>query len=260
VLLAGGGGWGYIVWSGSDAPKARRSTSTQGKIAKRKDISITRKEKQQRAAATTYDPETEYEEGEVIVANPPEGFENTVGSLGFRITERTNLAELDITMYRLKLPGGTTVKQARRALAAQYPGISVDANHYFQAQARPEFPDSLPRPLIGWGKGKKSCGAGIRLGMIDGAVDVNHAALKGQKIVFKSFHKSGRGPGPKDHGTAVAAIMIGKPAWGGGSCPAPRWSPATCSRRRKRARWWAVPSASSSPSTGWSRARSMPSI
>lgn len=151
-----------------------------GKIAKRNDISITRKGNQQRAAATSYDPATAYEEGEVIVANPPEGFGHTVGSLGFRITERTNLAELDITMYRLKLPGGTTVKQAR-ALAAQYPGILVDANHYFQAQARLEFPDSLPRPLIGWGKGKKSCGAGIRLGMIDGAVEVNHAASRDKR-------------------------------------------------------------------------------
>lgn len=189
--------------------------STQGKAAKRKDISITRKEKQRRAAATTYDPANEYEEGEILVANPPEGFENSVGSLGFRITERTHLGELDFKIYRLEVPGGTSVEQARRLLAANYPGISVDANHHFQAQAKPEFPASLPRPLIGWGKGKKACGAGIRLGMIDGAVDVNHPALKGQKVEFKSFHRDGRGAGPKDHGTAVAAIMVGTPEWGG---------------------------------------------
>ncbi|MDP6574248.1 MAG: S8 family serine peptidase [Rhodospirillales bacterium] len=215
VLLAGAGAWGYMVWSAGDAPKSRKVALSQGKAAKKKKVSITRKDSEQRAAATTYDPENEYEEGEILVANPPQGFENSIGSLGFRITERTRLPELDFSVYRLKLPRGTTVKQARRLLAAEYPGISVDANHYFQAQARPEFPKSLPRPLIGWGKAKKACGAGIRLGMIDGAVDVSHPALKGQKIKFKSFHKSGRGPGPKDHGTAVAAIMIGKPEWGG---------------------------------------------
>ena len=215
VLLAGGGAWGYIVWSVGDAAKSRTSASSQGKVSKKKDVSITRKEKQRQAAAATYDPESEYEEGEVVVANPPEGFENSVGSLGFRITERTHLRELDLKIYRLELSGGTTVEQARRMLAAKYPGISVDANHYFQAQALPEFPASLPRPLIGWGEAKITCGAGIRLGMIDGAVDINHPALKGQQIEFKSFHKDGRGPGPEDHGTAVAAIMIGKPEWGG---------------------------------------------
>ena len=105
VLLAGAGAWGYIVWSGGDAPKSRKAALTQGKVAKKKNISINRKETQQRAAATIYDPDTQYEEGEILVANPPEGFENTVGSLGFRITERTHLAELDFSIYRLQLPG-----------------------------------------------------------------------------------------------------------------------------------------------------------
>ena len=51
--------------------------------------------------------------------------------------------------------------------------------------------------------------------MIDNGVEVNHPALKGQKVEFRSFHKKGRRPGPNDHGTAVAAIMVGKPEWGG---------------------------------------------
>ena len=51
--------------------------------------------------------------------------------------------------------------------------------------------------------------------MIDASVDVNHEALKGQDVEFKSFHKKGRRPGPADHGTAVAGILVGKPGWGG---------------------------------------------
>lgn len=51
--------------------------------------------------------------------------------------------------------------------------------------------------------------------MIDAGVDVTHPALKGQNVIFRSFHKEGRKEGPKDHGTAVAAIMVGTPEWGG---------------------------------------------
>jgi len=54
-----------------------------------------------------------------------------------------------------------------------------------------------------------------KLGMIDAGVYVTHPALKGQDIVFKSFHKPGRKAGPKVHGTAVASIMVGRAEWGG---------------------------------------------
>ena len=51
--------------------------------------------------------------------------------------------------------------------------------------------------------------------MIDGAVDVTHPALAGRKLRFRSFHRAGRGPGPKEHGTAVAAMLVGRSEWGG---------------------------------------------
>jgi len=44
---------------------------------------------------------------------------------------------------------------------------------------------------------------------------VTHPALKGQLIEFRSFHRKDRRPGPRVHGTAVAAILVGKPEWGG---------------------------------------------
>jgi subtilisin family serine protease len=48
--------------------------------------------------------------------------------------------------------------------------------------------------------------------MIDSPVDVNHSAFKGQKVKFKSFHNAERKPGSANHGTAVAAMLVGKPA------------------------------------------------
>jgi len=48
--------------------------------------------------------------------------------------------------------------------------------------------------------------------MIDSPVDVNHSALKGQKVKFKSFHNAERKPGSANRGTAVTAMLVGKPA------------------------------------------------
>lgn len=48
--------------------------------------------------------------------------------------------------------------------------------------------------------------------MIDSGVDVGHPVLKDQDIEFRSFHSTGASAGDSEHGTAVAALLIGKPA------------------------------------------------
>jgi len=54
--------------------------------------------------------------------------------------------------------------------------------------------------------------------MIDAPVDVDHPALAGQRVEYRSFHNPDRRPAPAVHGTAVAAMLIGRPSeqgWGG---------------------------------------------
>jgi subtilisin family serine protease len=57
-----------------------------------------------------------------------------------------------------------------------------------------------------------SCGRGVRIGIIDGVVATDHPALSGQRLTYRSFHRKGWRPTAADHGTAIAAMMIGKPA------------------------------------------------
>ena len=40
-----------------------------------------------------------------------------------------------------------------------------------------------------------SCGEGLRIGIIDGVVDIEHPAPMGQRIVYRSFVKERRKPG-----------------------------------------------------------------
>jgi subtilisin family serine protease len=78
--------------------------------------------------------------------------------------------------------------------------------------------ESWVRAAIGWAPADGECGRGIRIGMIDASVDVGHPALAGQRLEYRSFHNPERRPSEAEHGTAVAAMLIGKPSpegWGG---------------------------------------------
>ena len=166
-------------------------------------------------------PDNRYEVGEVVVANPPPDFASDVRAMGFRIIDATRLGNLGIELIRLQVPPDISVPDARQALTREFPGIIADANHLYDPSAAPPASlrsGSLARWTAGWDQTNPTCGRGVRLGMIDGALDTSHVALKGAKIQYKSFHKEGRKPAAHSHGTAVAALMVGKPGnkgWGG---------------------------------------------
>jgi len=163
----------------------------------------------------TFNPDTSFEEGELIVINPPQGFASGIRSLGYSVVETINMRELKIVVQRLRIPADKSVPKALKELRQRYPRLEIDANHQFDPSAGVEFPNKIARALIRWDKAPETCGKGIRIGMIDSGVDITHPAFKGQNIVFKSFHKEGREPGPSDHGTAVAGIIAGRAEWGG---------------------------------------------
>ena len=155
--------------------------------------------------------------GELLVLDPPRGFAGAVRGLGFAVLDSATLANLDMSVARLRVPARLGLDAAGRRLAARYPGLTVDANPVFETAER-SVSDSFARAAIGWRAVSPTCGRGIRLGMIDAAIDLNHPALAGQDIVYRSFHGPGRRPAKPDHGTAIAAMMAGRAddnGWGG---------------------------------------------
>ncbi len=158
------------------------------------------------------DPVNHFQPGELVVLNAPAGFTDVISGMGYRVLEGSNLQGLGLTVYRVQIPRGRSVPEAQRELSGRFPGATVDANHRFEAQARKVM---HARGAMGWPLAPASCGKGIKLGQIDSGVDTKHAALKGQRVKFRSFHAKGARPAPKIHGTAVAAMLVGKSKWGG---------------------------------------------
>lgn len=158
------------------------------------------------------DPVNKFEAGELIVSNAPANFAEVAAGMGYRVVDSLRLNGLGSTVLRVEVPRGVSVPAGRRALSGRFPGAIVDANHYFEPQARTV---RHARAAIGWKEASAQCGKHLRIGQIDTGVDITHQALRGQRVTFKSFHRHGRGPASKVHGTAVATMLVGRPKWGG---------------------------------------------
>ena len=161
---------------------------------------------------STFDPDLAFEPGEVLLAAPPQGFEAKIRAEGFRIKEYVNLGAIDLQIVRVETPKGMSVEEAVRKLSALLPGVTIDANHHFETSA---VPGANAREMAGWSQLSPACGKGLKIGQIDSGVDLTHPALLGQNVRYQAFAKSGRKPGPANHGTAVAAMLVGKASWGG---------------------------------------------
>jgi len=204
----------HIATIKADAPDASKATTTPSATT------LTKAEleafKAFEGKRSTFSPERSYEPGEVIIAAPPAGFEDTIRPAGFRVVEHVNLSRLGLKIVRVSTPPGMSVPDALKKLAVLLPGVTMDANNQFEdSSASTAKAGSNPRAMAGWESLSPSCGKGLILGQIDSGVDMTHPALSGQKVIYKAFTKSGRKPGPPDHGTAVASMLVGNIEWGG---------------------------------------------
>ena len=159
---------------------------------------------------------------EILVVGPAEGLAEEAARLGLALVERRHLDGLETDFARLAVPSGRDSDEAIAALRARFPaaGIAADGDVLPAAgtMATGVAPESWARSVIGWEPAAPDCGRGIRIGMIDAAVDMSHPALVGQQVEFRSFHRPGRRPAEATHGTAIAAMLVGRASdrgWGG---------------------------------------------
>lgn len=161
-------------------------------------------------AGQGFQPSARFAEGELLVVNPSRYFEVNAKPLGFSIVERSDFSQLKLSLIRLRTPSKYTVPQAQAFLKKKFPRINIAANHLYDITGLPE--DSAPIELAALATSPASCGRGVRIGMIDSAVNTKHPALKGQKIKNRRFAAKGTKPGPSIHGTAIAGLFVGKMA------------------------------------------------
>lgn len=138
---------------------------------------------------------------------------------GFVVDERTPIALTGSEMVKLTIPRGMTLDVARQTVVAAAPSASVDFNHFYQPEQKESVPCpggdcKLARHIVDWphdaGNGQAaSCAAPLPIGLIDTAINADHAAFAEAEIEVLLLGEGTDPTSAAQHGTAVAALLVG---------------------------------------------------
>nr|WP_232792830.1 S8 family serine peptidase [Caulobacter hibisci] len=141
--------------------------------------------------------------GELLAVSPsPQAVERALAK-GFTVLRRERQGDLGIELVTLAPPRGTDARQAVRDLRALDPDGDYDFNHIYAGAGM-----AVAVGAAGAAGSAKPPGNGVRVGLVDGGVDVGHPDFKGVVIEQRGFAKGA--PKVGAHGTATAALMAAR--------------------------------------------------
>ncbi len=148
---------------------------------------------------------------ELLVATSYGGDAPLIEAAGFVILARDRLDLIGGELLRVRAPAGIGPEQARDRLQLLAPGSLIDFNTLYRPE---EFGcDSQgcrAFQTIGWPALPGDCGAAPLIGMLDTSVNAAHPALAGQLLEIVPLLADGREPASEVHGTAIAALLVGR--------------------------------------------------
>jgi hypothetical protein len=130
---------------------------------------------------------------------------------GYQLVDRQRMASLGFELFRLREP--PLLRRFGLPEALERAGLveRLHPNHRYRlASSACADGRCYGAELLGWpvAVSASRCGDGARVGVIDTAVDRRHPALARAKIESRAFNGGSSGT---DHGTAVAALLVGEP-------------------------------------------------
>ena len=140
---------------------------------------------------------------------------------GFIPLEAMEAPAFGVTLRRLAPPPDMGLEAARAFARGLPSGLGADFNHFYRPNqgwaCRGAQCPALAQ--VGWtpppalaAAGGASCGAEIRIGMIDTGVNAAHEAFRGARLTLRSLGPPEGAPSEEMHGTSVAALLVGSPA------------------------------------------------
>ncbi|EIM24811.1 S8 family serine peptidase [Microvirga lotononidis] len=131
---------------------------------------------------------------------------------GFRMEKQTKGSLASVV--QLIPPRGMSLDQAQRKVRTADGSATVDLDHYYYTDEGPADctgPSCEAISLVGWSvSASEQCSPAATIGMIDTGINRDHEALKGQSVEILSDLGLRGSPSQRDHGTAIAALLVGK--------------------------------------------------
>jgi hypothetical protein len=133
---------------------------------------------------------------------------------GFHIETQTQ-GRITAQVVRLRVPSGVSLAQARQTVRLADARASADFDHFYYLDQGPGActnAECQATSLVNWsGANATQCGPTPLIGLIDTGIAVEHDALKGQAIKMVAGPANHADASLPDHGTAVAALLVGRP-------------------------------------------------
>lgn len=199
----GGGGFSRSGGGNADIRKPAR-------LKKKKAVRARPAATAQRRAAPARPSRVRFE---LVVSGLDGNTSQFLQARGYRIISEAALqSQPDRTLTRLRVPRGIAIERARAEVAAAGISLIVDLNHYYRpGKDRPCAGQSCAAlELVAWpSPGQLQCGPAPDIGMVDTRVDTTHELLKGSTIETVNMRRDGLAQSSAQHGTAVAALLVG---------------------------------------------------
>jgi hypothetical protein len=132
---------------------------------------------------------------------------------GFQIDTQTQ-GSIASQIVRLRVPQGTSLTQARQTVQLVDARASTDFDHFYYLDEHLDTctgAECQATALVSWSAARATqCGPTPLIGLIDTGINLDHDALNGQAIEIVARPASHADPSLPEHGTAVAALLVGR--------------------------------------------------
>jgi len=152
----------------------------------------------------------------VLIADPSPILSSYLVHSGFVIETAERLDAIGLTLMTARSPRGVRAEISLRELKERFPTAVValddrldlahDARLGRGATAKPQ----QVLTAIDWQPDASEAAADIRVGVIDSSLDLAHPALQGATITQRTFTSRQSPTVERDHGTAIAAMLVGR--------------------------------------------------
>ena len=142
--------------------------------------------------------------GELSLYAPSPALLDAARAAGFVVLRERMLEALDVRIVVLRAPPGHTTAAALATLRALAPEAAIDFNHVYTGSGT--TPEPTAAATSDAGSPAAPDHAGIRIGLVDGALDTRHPALRNADIRLRRCVQAQRA---SPHANAIASLLVG---------------------------------------------------
>jgi hypothetical protein len=150
---------------------------------------------------------------EIVAFSPTDAALGNARAAGFTVARDRALEGLDARLVVLRAPENMSTRRALSRLRALDPNGAYDFNHIYLDSGEAAEPTGSG---VAAHIADVAPASGVRLGLVDGGVDVTHPVFKDAQI---HQHGCDDKSAPSAHGTAVASLMVGRSELFHGAAP-----------------------------------------